>query len=106
MQKSNHEAGSKGLETKTIRVIRDRLEKSYKEKREQFSCSFDSELEIGWVLYESNVFIYNHKNVFFDMRLPAEVGQIKADQVLISSSENGDFVMIADGNTILSLIHI
>ncbi|CAI2384256.1 unnamed protein product [Moneuplotes crassus] len=104
MHKSNHEAGSKGLETKTIGVIRDRLEKSYKENREGLSCYFDTNLEIGWVLYEANIFIYNHKNVFFDMKLPTEVGEIKADQIIISNTENNDFLLISSGKTFYSRI--
>lgn len=104
MYKSTTEASLKGLQTKTVKIIRDRLAKSYKEERPEFSCFYHTKLEIGWILYEGNIFIYNSKNVYFDMKLPVNAQKIKASQVIISNTENGDYLLISDDKFVYSRI--
>ena len=93
---------SKGLETKTVAVLRDRLEKSYRQNSPHFTCFYHTELKVGWIINEGNIFIYNNDNVYYELKLAPKLDNIKASQVIIINNENGAFLLLVDDRTIYS----
>jgi hypothetical protein len=103
MEASSEEI-TKGLDTKTVRVLKDRLGKAYKSSSNEdgkgFACYFHSELKIGWILYEGKILIYNNENVYFDMKLPSKLHYINAGQVNVVNTEQGTYMVIVEKDTV------
>jgi hypothetical protein len=93
---------SKGLDLGTVQVLRDRLKASYAEEHPHFTCYFHTELKVGWIICKGKILIYNHENVYFELKLPPKLDGVKADQIIIVNNENGAFLIIADGQFVYS----
>ena len=79
-------------------------EKAYEETRQGFNCFYNTDLRIGWILYEGSILIYNNDNVFFDIKLPSRLHNIHANQVYVINNENGTFLFIVHGQTAYSRV--
>ena len=89
---------SKGLDSKTVEVIRERLKRSAGQENPHYSCYYDNNIQIGWIINKPNIFIYNNFNVYFEIKLPSKIANVDATQINIINNESGTFILLWDGN--------
>ena len=92
---------SKGLSIQTVNLLREKLLKSYKLKSKNFTCFYNTHLDIGWII-SSHIMIYNNKNVYFEIKAPSNIKDLSASQIEVINNESGVYIVIIHGNSVYS----
>ena len=101
MEKTQKEQDiSKGLDSKTVEVIRERLKRWASQGNSRYSCYYNNDIQIGWIINKPNIFIYNNFNVYYEIKLHSKASNADATQVNIINNESGTFILLWDGKTL------
>lgn len=99
MEQEDQIESSKGLDVETVSVLRDRLHKSHQLDSDHFTCTYNTDLNIG-IIVSKYIWIYNNKNIYFEILPPPAISKPNINDVSVLNVDSDAYLLIFHNQTI------